>query len=276
MVGSLRLWQRFEKYFSHFNLRAFALQADAAGRNIAAGDLVHGFAVDDDLDGVAAADALKSIPFADGIFGGGREQLDTVLADGERLAARRAALQPEITLMIVHALTLDAVRPDLAGAGVRRAFLHEDADAGVARLHEAPFDRDDEVGIIFHRARVAGRFANAMNESVADAPSVFRRGVGAHKKSPAGEIFAVEQFNVAGGRDGFLCAKKKWGEAEQGGGDEFHGGEIGGRAATRQTEIVAQAASCSVEIMALTARNPITNYELYLSQDHRAGEFIFS
>ena len=62
------LQSRVERDFSDFNARALALDADRAGRRRAAGDFVHGFAVDDDFNRVTRANARERVPFADGIF----------------------------------------------------------------------------------------------------------------------------------------------------------------------------------------------------------------
>src|SRR6185369_10041343 len=152
---------------------AFALQANVAGRIIATGDLVHRLAVDDDLDGVAFADDGERVPFAGGIFGGGIGHLDAVLALGDGFVTGRAALEPEIALVIVHALAFDAVGPDGIGRRIGSAVLHEDADTGVDGFGhgggETPFDGHFEIGIFLFRAHVAGGLAGAMQDAVGDA-----------------------------------------------------------------------------------------------------------
>src|ERR1700744_5880027 len=60
--------QGFNKDFSHLNIRAFALNADEAGTDIAAGDLVHALAIDNGFHRVTPGDDDVGVPFADGIF----------------------------------------------------------------------------------------------------------------------------------------------------------------------------------------------------------------
>ena len=145
------------------------MDADEAGRNIAVGDFVHGFAVDDDFNGIAAADSLKRAPFADRAFSGWLEHFNPVLFHVLWLGAINAAPEPEITLMGVHALTLDAPRPDIVGQ------MHVNEYAGVAGLEEAPLDGADIIAVNIFRAHKAIRPAGAMDDAIRDAPGLFRR-----------------------------------------------------------------------------------------------------
>jgi len=181
---------RFQIDFADFKFRAFTLQADEAGRHVAAGDFVHGLAIDDDLDRVAAAGCLVSVPFADRIFGGGLEHFNSILLQIERLAARHAAPQPEIALVVMHPLALDTAWPD----SVRQLHVHE--HAGVAGLEETPLDGANVIAVNLFRAHETIRLAGAMNEAVGDVPGFFGRGIGTHAKSPAIKIRPVEEVGA--------------------------------------------------------------------------------
>src|SRR6185437_4669003 len=142
---------RLDRHFARFPGAAFALQADVSGGIVAAGDFVHGYAVDDNLNGVAFANGFECVPFTSWFFRRWFRHFDSVLPLRHRFITSGAALQPEIALMVVHALTFDAVRPDGIGRRVRRAVLHEHANAGVDGFRhvrrETPFDGDLEVRI---------------------------------------------------------------------------------------------------------------------------------
>lgn len=184
------------------------MQADVAGGIVAAGDFVHGRAVDDDFHRVGFADGLERVPFTGGFFSGWQRHFYSVPAIVDWFRTGRAALHPKITLMIVHSLALDAIGPDLVCRCVRSAVLHENADAGVNGFghicRETPFNGDFEIGIFFLRAHITCRFAGALDEAIGNAPRFHRVGVAALKKRPAGKIFAIEKLGVAGRGDGVL------------------------------------------------------------------------
>jgi hypothetical protein len=134
---------------------AFDLQADEAFGEVGAGGLVYFLAVDEDRDRVAVADRGERVPLAGRLLGIGL-LAETVAADLAGLlvlefgaAGERGSVpEVEVALVLVHALALDALRPDRVGG--RHVYHH----AGVAGLGEAPFDR--EAILLVDSARCAG------------------------------------------------------------------------------------------------------------------------
>src|ERR1700690_3517645 len=121
------------------------------------------------------------------------------------------------------ALILNASRPDPVGQ------LHVDEHAGVVGLgrdfHKAPFNAEPVIAVILFGAQIPSRRAGAMNHAVRHAPGQRRVGIGPQAKCPAGEIPAVEQFEMIRRGDGILRAggpDKRKRETEQNGGG-FHG-----------------------------------------------------
>src|SRR5581483_7269206 len=134
-IGNLaeqtRSLQRLQVNLAEVKGAAFALDADVAVGDIHAGDFVHGLAVDDDLHGVAPADALEGGPFAERAFVGRLEHFDSVPAHVGGFLRGNPALEPEVAHVIVHSLAFEAMGPDLLRARRGIAILHEDQHAGV-------------------------------------------------------------------------------------------------------------------------------------------------
>lgn len=198
----------FEGHFADFDVAALALDADVTAGEGALGGFVHQFAVDVGGDFVAGADAENGVPLADGVFVG-----RTALGQGgvAILAAMflgfRAHHQKQIALIFVLALHLDAGRPNV----VRR--LEVEKHAGVVKLWrdfaEAPFDREGVVAVLFFAADVTSRLARAMDDAVGHGPGLQWIGVLGHAESPAGEILAIEEFDVLERGDGGIGLGKE-------------------------------------------------------------------
>lgn len=78
-----RLFQRGKGKFADLDVAAFALEAEVARREIAAGDLVHCLAIHIQHDVAAFAEDHVGVPFAGGMF-----ILRAFLREGDRLFAR--------------------------------------------------------------------------------------------------------------------------------------------------------------------------------------------
>ena len=119
-----------------------------------------------------------------------------------------AVPEVEVTLVLVHALALDALRPDRVGG------RHVHDHAGITRLGEAPFHREAILLIALGGAKEAAGLAGAREDAVLDGPGIL---AAFREDDPAGGVLAVEEFGLRGRRDGVGGEGVDEGGSQQGG-----------------------------------------------------------
>jgi hypothetical protein len=205
----------------------FDLQTDEALAQVGAGSLVYFLAVHNNRDTVLITDAGEGVPLADGLFLAFAGTADAVAAYRARILVlefsavlnRGAVPEIEVALAVVHALALDALRPD----GVGRC--HVDDHSGITGLGEAPLDREAILFIALLSAQEAVRLTGADEEVILYAPGLLGGRFG--KNDPTGGVFAVEEFGFGRGRDrvvgGDMGDSRQQKSGDEGNAYEMHG-----------------------------------------------------
>ena len=197
---ALNYVERFEGHFFDFDFAAFALDANVAGGEIAAGNLVHQLAVDDEVDAATPTNNLIRPPLARRIFIL-RSKLGNASGFGGECMTIGGdpGVQMEIALVLIFALALDALGP------YRIRGLNMDKDARIISVrrdfHETPNDGEFVIMIGILRPGIAVGLAGAMNHAIAHTPGLHGIGIGLHAEGPAVEVLPVKQFGGQRRRD---------------------------------------------------------------------------